>query len=475
MTAGPLKHIAIFGGGLAGQLCALALAKHMPDSIAITLINDPSTVAGDLFFGTLAPAATYDFFLSIGITEPELLLNTRTCFSLGTEFKDWGEKKRAWKLVFHRPLPIHNGVQFHHYLNHMTPKTEALDLSPYVMSAVAADNGVFAHPPEGKNIPLAALEYGYHLDPEDMISFLSTKVAASRIQIVEDSVGLNKPLDAPLEPLRLKCGSEIDADLFIDCSHHQNSELVGNGMTIYAQVNRERRDDAPKLLRQVTETDNNIQAKTTFRAYTHTLSITDGADLSDAAQTISLGRLETPWEQNVVKLGVSAGAFAPLTDAPLRLLLLDIQRLLELIPTSQNMKVEAREFNRRFRSDFDLAEMFQRTLFEGDGSEGSMLRRKIETQTICDRLSRKLTQYESRGALVNFDNEPYQDHDWVSLHTGMGRRPRRYDPLTIRIPDPQIEQILGTMRLSIAQMSAKMPPYETYMTRFLAFLKDKHG
>jgi tryptophan halogenase len=478
MTSEPLKTIAIYGSGLAAHLCALSLVKHLPEAIEVTLVANGADPASDMFYGTLAPPSTYDFFLSIGITEPELLLSTRSHFSLGTEFANWGAENSTWKQVFHRPLPIHNGVQFHHYLNYMTPKNETLALSPFIMSAVAADKSVFAHPPEGKNIPLAALEYGYHLDPEDLVPFLTSKIAATRVHVIDEGYEIRVAGDSQNASLISKNGAHIDADLIIDCRSDRTAIVNDSDQAIAGCVSRKSAPPSSGLCRSVTETNRGFEAETEFRSYIHELEvvdITEAGQLGDETQTICLGRIDTPWEQNVLHLGLSAGAVAPLTDAPLRLLQLDILRLIELIPTSKDMRVEAREYNRRFISDFDLAEMFQRALFSGDGTEGSTFRRQTEAQPVGDSLQRKLTQFTNRGVLVNYDNEPYQDHDWISLHIGMGRRPKRFDPLTVRVSDAHIEQMLSNIRLSIAQMSAKMPPYQTYMTRFLAFLKDKHG
>jgi len=184
-----------------------------------------------------------------------------------------------------------------------------------------------------------------------------------------------------------------------------------------------------------------------------------------------------PWTDNVLKLGhrAGAGAIEPLSPAPIMLLQQDIERLIELIPTNRNMSVEAREYNRRFVQDFDNAAIFHRALFQDQASPANQYEKTIITPKIPYKLQVKITQFESRGICVLFDNELFNEEDWTLLHLGIGRTPTRYDPLANRLSKSQIEQMLSNMELAISKMSTKMPPIDIYMAGLLKFLKNKHG
>ena len=45
---------------------------------------------------------------------------------------------------------------------------------------------------------------------------------------------------------------------------------------------------------------------------------------------------------------------------------------------------------------------------------------KIE-KLIYDKLKRKITQFESRGVILQYDLEPFNNEDWTQIHLGMGR------------------------------------------------------
>ena len=153
----------------------------------------------------------------------------------------------------------------------------------------------------------------------------------------------------------------------------------------------------------------------------------------------------------------------------------DIERLLELIPVTQNMRVERREYNRRFEDDFNHAMLFQRALFERRRPPNTSYFTAARNEPVCEKLRVKLTQFESRGIFVQYDNEIFNEQDWTMLHYGMGRTPARYDPLADRIPEAQIEKIFFQMQTAIKQMAERMPSHEAYMSRLLAYLKENHA
>ena len=73
MNNSSIKNIIICGNGLAGALSALALAKALPKTTNLTLIDTLCTHEKDIFFGNITSASTYAFLLSLGISEIEVL------------------------------------------------------------------------------------------------------------------------------------------------------------------------------------------------------------------------------------------------------------------------------------------------------------------------------------------------------------------------------------------------------------------
>lgn len=492
MPHATIKKIAVFGNGLAGLLCVAKLVNILPRSIELTYVEAVNPNKTDIFFGTVTPPSTYEFLLGLGITEPDFLPHSHTSFSLGTRYKNWGPQNREWIQSFYRPLPAYNGVGFHHYLTRL--RTSAADLSkiePYIMSAQAADSGVFAHPPEGKKIPLADVEYGYHFLPEEWCSIFSTKIGNSSIKHIKADVCSVSRQGDSVQSVSLSNEQSVQADFFIDALGPQSklanpdAETHSLGRYLKTVSSITPTENIEGVCRVVTGADFGWRSETPLQNGTHYLTVYDADSEAEALEhhgnseavpiEVSLGRSVQPWFGNCVTLGHGAAIIEPHTPAPVLLLQKDIERLAELIPVTDKMTVESREYNRRFHADYEHAEMFSRAFFDTMGTKTAPYWNAATAKVIHDNLEIKIGQFKSRGVLVQFDYEPFCQQDWTMLHLGMGRDPVRYDPLADHIPEDQLKNKLEQMNKAIKTMARKMPPHHVYMTGLLKYLKDKHG
>jgi len=492
VTAHSIKRIVIFGDGLAGLLCLAKLVKVLPPDIELVYVQSHKVNELDIFFGTVTPPSTYDFLLALDITEPGLLLLTNTSFSLGTRYENWSAKNRTWVQSFHRPLPLFNGVGFHHYLTRLRSSAPELsDIEPYIMSVQAAERSVFAHPPEGKKIPLADVQYGYHFLTEDWRQILVSKIDRNLVQQIDAGIKSVDRTGSKIQSVALSDGQTIQADFFINALG-PNSKLVAD----HKKTNPSKRklravsefnssENSGGVCRVVTGTDYGWQSATSLQAGTQYLKIYESSSEKVALQSrghsadepveAEIGRLHEPWSENCLAIGHSAGIIEPLTPAPIMLLQRDIDRLAELIPVTADMTVESREYNRRFRNDYDHAETFTEGFFVSDDRKDSPYWQTALGQKTNPKLSGKIEQFLSRGTHVQYDYEPFSAEDWTMLHLGMGRNPRRYDPLANRIPEDQLKAKLSQMRQAIEMMAKKMPLNHIYMSGLIKYLKEKHG
>src|SRR5688572_4782508 len=210
----PVRHIAVCGGGLAAHMTAAALARQLPESIQISLVGAEDAPGSDLLYGSVAPPTAYAFNLAAGVTEPRLILETGTTFSWGTKFSRWGAEQRSWIQCFHLPLPILDGVLFHHYLQRL----EIAELEPFLMSGAAARQGKFAHPLEKGPKLLARAEYGYHFDPQAYRRAFVAAGRSNRVRLVTPAVADIERCADGIAALRLTDGSTQAADLYVDCT-----------------------------------------------------------------------------------------------------------------------------------------------------------------------------------------------------------------------------------------------------------------
>jgi len=478
-----VKKVVVCGNGLAAQMTVCALARQLPDQIQLTWLRIAGSEQSDIFYGNIAPPATYEFNLNLGISEPELLSGSEASFSFGTRYQNWGGA--AWTQCFQQPLPIIDGVLFHHYLS----QQNIFALEPFLVSAMAAQKGAFAHPPEDQRHALSRAEYGYHIDPLGLGRFFERMVPQDRVDIVEGQIADIVVRDGEIERVRLSDGRELVADLYVDGSGAGAVFLASLGVAFKAErrlgahMQYKPSSGAEGVVRTLTGYDfgwvsdtplqSRVVSLTVFDPQTRDQATSIGVPEGTIAAEVPIGRHQVAWAGNCVAIGQAAGVVEPLTAAPVVLLMRDIDRLLSLLPNTRDMRVESREFNRQYGEDYRHAGLFHRAFFEGLAFPDTAYWRAAGAQPIDERLSAKLVQFESRGLYVAYDLEPFTQEDWLILSYGMGRRPGRYDRIADRADGDRVRHFLSGMRQDIERCVSAMPSHTDYMRNFMRYLSQQ--
>lgn len=481
----PLTSVLLYGGGLALEYAVATLRRALPDTISITVVENDKCAKSDALYGTTMPPAAYIFNRAAGIEEPDILIKTNSALSYGTRYYNWGPNL-DWVQCFNLSLPLWNGVRFHQYLGRMNEPLE-----PYLPGAAAGRRGRFAHPPEDKQIPLSRAEYGYQFSANEITSLLKQLTGSEGITRIEDTIADVENTDGEITSIRLTGGEELSSDLFVDVS--------GPDAGLIAQLSSafEKSYDFTLLtsdvtakpevgpLREVQATETGWQAITPLRNKSLKTSVCALEDSKTAAKdhgasslttsAWSAGQRELAWVGNCVAIGSAASIIDPLTSAPFVMLMRDIERLVALIPHGLDMTVEAKEYNRRYGHDVEHALLFHMALFQTKNLPGGTYWEVLKNIATPEKLERKISQFISRGYLVNYDLEPFNEQDWTILHFGMGRRAKRHDVYIDHLDDSVIRKNLMMLRQSIESLVQKVPPHGTYMTKMQQYLERNYG
>lgn len=485
MVDKPINSILVCGHGLAGQMTLTALSHNLPDNIQIIYLNLKDTQSFDQLYGSSLRPTAYNFHLKLGVTEPNLLQAGKTCFSYGTGYKNWGGK--SWIQSFHLPFPIWDKTPFHHYLMQRNERLE-----PYLISALAAKTGVFAHPPRDAKSPLSNAEYGYHICPDDMTNLLAHKGVPSNVAIINGTLKhITHGKGNKITSIALESGQIISADLYIDCSGPEAKLLSAVGSTTQslqshsAFMNNIPIDKLGPPMSIVEAYSFGWQSNTPLNGSVNRLTVFNSGSESDAHMShgydpdihlsFSTGRRQRAWAENCVGIGQAATVQTPLTAVPLMLLHRDIDRLLELIPITDDMDIERREYNQRFDDDCENMCLFQDALFASDGLPTGSFWDEIRNKPKNPKLTRKLTQFESRGYFVSYDFEGFNQEDWTILHFGMGRRSKRYDLKIDQVDQVNTLKRLTSLRTACETIVKKMPPHDNYISNYLNYLEKRNG
>lgn len=484
-----VRHIAICGSGLAAHMTAAALSHQLPSSIQITLVDVGDTSGTDLFYGTVAGPTAYEFNLSAGLSEPALVLESDTAFSWGTEYHHWSGGSQSWIQCYQLPLPVIDGVPFHHYLT----QQNVAQLELYLTSAAAARKGAFAHPPRqpgqapsGGQYLFSRAEYGYQFDPPAYARNFKASTVTDRVRQVNAELADVEIGERGISAIHLSEGQIVEADLYVDCTGPRAVLLsrVGAAFSGNRQLRAVMDESAVSQLgppmRTVAPADYGWRAQTPLRGRLTRLAVFDPeAELAalsalgknpERTGEATLGRRGEAWSGNCVGVGHASCVVEPLTPAPMMLLERDIQRLASLIPFSMDMTVERREFNRRSAEDHEHVELFTRALFETEGLPDTPYWRAARAVPMNEKLARKIELFQARGLLAAYDLEPFNAEDWTILHMGMGRRPVRHDRTADRAPAARVREFLSNMQRDIKAVVDRLPSHATYMVELQRYL-----
>ena len=471
----PTYKIIVCGGGLAGLLTATRLQNDLGETTEITLIDDRRHADRDVFYGSVTAPTAYSFLRSVGLDEPRLFLNSGTSFSYGTAYRNWPSTQSEWVQCHHEALQPIEGIPLQH---HITRTNQ--NLMPLLVSSQAALAGRFAHPPDDASNPLSRAEYGYQFNVKDWCDLLRVNIQTSGVKIVSSELDGIIVDNGEITAVTLGNGSEVTGDLFIDCTGAERGLISALGaeftstQTVSGSLEEKRVPQLGPPCRIVSATPSGWQSLTHLQNSVLSLNISsDATDSSTNAKKIEFGQLDAAWHGNCIAIGHAACTIDPLTPAPMVLLQRDVERLSSLIPSSKIMSVERNEFNRRFGDDTLNTLLFHQTFFTGLALPNGAYWQDGRASASTDALKRKLDQFESRGILVKYDLEPFNDEDWTILHNGMGRRPSRYDRQTDRLSTANIESTLATMRNNIINVVKRMPPHHIYVAKMKNYLEKQ--
>ena len=486
MTPAPIKSIIICGTGIAAWMTAAALSKNLPSTIKVTVLETPDSDAADIFYGSVTHPTAYKFNEKLGLTEADLLMRTQASFSYGTQYENWGLTGASWIQCFHSPLPVWDGIPIAHHISQYKE-----NLEHYLVSAQAAAKGKFAHPPPDKNIALSSAEYGYHIKTSDLTKLMKMIASKNGVESTAQEIGSIENHDGNIQKLKLKNGDILTADLYVDASGVQAqimSNLQENAFRssrhLGALYSEQQHSQIGAPLRRLNSGSFGWQSVTPLQGVDATLTIFDPSSEDEAQKAhigetrtrcdVSIGERRQVWSGNCVALGHAAAIVEPTSPAPIMLLQMDIQRLMELIPITSDSNIEAKIFNEAFLTDVENILLFNNAFYHMDNLAKSSYWNAAKTHSTSAKLDRKLKQFSHRGLLVRYDLEPFNDEDWIILHHGMGREAERKDIFAALSDTSKISQELKTMSNSIQDIVARMPPHHIYTSKFLNYLERKH-
>lgn len=460
--------IAILGDGLVGRMAAMAMAQVVGDG-RVTVVGTGAADHG-LGPGNDALTLTPDWLASgMGGVVPLdwLARHARLGWSLGTAFTGWGRDTAPWFMPYGDAGAPMGTTPFHQIAARARDAGRKVRIADHALAAIAAQVERFAFPSDDRRSPRSGLALAAHVDTDVLAAGFAHAGAATGVRQATAHFTAPVTEHEHIVALTLADGSQVEADLFLDCS--DNGELIGKtGDTDWTDwraqfpfcqvcVMRETDDAAPPPYALVAAHREGWRASVPLMggrvvAEFSNASATDAIDLAPGLRT-------QPWRGNCVAIGSSACRIDPIFGAPLMLAARAIERLVALLPGEGNAGVERAEYNRRSAQASERARDTVHALYATNGRRGDEEWDRARAAPRSELLDRKLSLYASRGVVPLDDGELFEADEWVSLLDGQGIHPRRHSPLASAHPIEAIDAHLARIRARLIDEVRAMPTH----------------
>jgi len=350
-------------------------------------------------------------------------------------------------------LPAIAGLALHQGLRRVAAQAGALDrlaelYHGFSFCARAAESGKMVLPADGPDTPLAMLGPLALLDRAALAEALDRGCAAPNVvRHKASAIALERGEGEIVSTVRLAGGERLETGLLVDLRPPDPASV---------------KDDAvPMPLLETAQSGGiafELRAGQPLPAY-HVKPRSEW----DLSRPFALA---APWQGNHLRLGPAAGQISGLFSADSRLLLAHALHLVQCLPATRDMTVEARRFNALHARTIErLAELVAAPLALNTRSEQEW--QAVRASPVPEALRLRIDQFSNRGRMPEFDGEIVDRQFWIDLLMASGVVPRSHDRRADAFDPRQLDHALGTVRAQLDQALRAMPSQEEFAARLI--------
>ena len=488
-----IRSVVIVGGGTAGWMAAIALARLIPTGVTVSLVESDEIGTIGVGEATIPPIRTFNAM--VGLDENDFLRRTGGTFKLGIEFVDWAKLGHRYMHPFGAFGADLDGISFHQYWLRLRASGRPAEIEAYNLCAVAAKLGRFQRPSPDPRSILSTINYAFHFDASLYAAYLRQLSEARGVVRHEGKVVGTKlrPNDGFVEAVVMDDGRTLAADLFIDCSGFRGvliEQALDTGYEDWghwfpcdrAIAMPSAPLDNPPPFTRATALPGGWQWRIPLQHRTGNGYVYSSAHLSDdeAATTLQSriedhaadpprvirfapGRRRKLWNRNVIALGLAGGFLEPLESTSIHLVQAGISKLLAMFPDRDFDPVLEAEYNRLSLIQIEQIRDFIILHYKATERRDSPFWRAAANLGIPPTLERKIALFREVGRIFRYDDELFSEASWVAVLIGQGIVPRRWDPVADTLGQADLSATFERMEAMMAKVAAGLPTHTAYI------------
>lgn len=490
-----IKDILIVGGGTAGWMTAALLSKLTMGAYNISLIESDEIGVIGVGEATIPAIKIFNNFLEID--EAEMMRMTNGTFKLGIEFVNWRDLGHSYIHGFGKIGQDLLWMRTHQYWLKAIEEGANIDFDNLSIATKAARANKFAMPANAPNSPIADIDYAYQFDAILYGKYLRKLSEARGVKRIEGKITDVKQNAETgfIEKVIMQNGSEVSADLFIDCSG-QHALLIGK------TLNEGFEDWSDWLLcdRAIAVPCENAEVLSPYtrstarcsgwqwriplqhrignghvyssqfiddeRATEVLMNNLDGKPLAEPRMVkFTPGRRKRAFVKNCVAIGLSSGFLEPLESTSIHLIQTGILRLLALFPAKGFNQADINEYNKQSESEYRYIRDFIIAHYKVTNREDTPFWAYCKNMKVTDELEARLALFASSGRFFKYEEELFREESWIQVLLGQGHK-MSADPMVNLIPKPQREAFLRDIEDVIADCVKTMPTHSDFIGGF---------
>lgn len=482
--------VVVAGGGTAGWITAVALARQLGRLVQVTLVE--SEEIGTIGVGESTIPTARAFHELLKIDQQAFMRASQASFKLGISFENWARPGDRYLHTF-GSSPLRTWVaEFQHFWLEANARGEAEPIGAYYPEHEAAREHRFML--EGE-LPL---NYAYHLDAGLYARFLRQIAETDGATRREGKIA-EVELDGEtgnVAALLMEDGGRVEGDLFVDCTGfralliERTLEAGFEDWTHWLPTNAAWAvpsasvGDAHPYTRAIAHPGgwrwriplqhrmgNGLVFSTEYtdpeEALDEFLGAVEGELLRDPFLVrFRTGRRKAAWVRNCVAIGLSSGFVEPLESTAIHLIQSAVTRLIQLFPFGSDCAARRERYNALARDEIEQVRDFVVMHYHLTERDDTELWRYMRTMSVPDTLRERIACFAESAQAWQGSNEVFRVDSWAQVMLGQRVQPASWNRIGALLSEERLRQALADLRDQVARRVSAMPSHQAFLDRY---------